>query len=145
MDAGRALGVKKQLSLLRLAGKKSPIDLRGTISMKLKLSGAVLAAAVLVSASLPTAARAEDLGFVLRNKTSATVTGLYVTHNRSKRWGENLIAKRDRLRPGEVGDVTISDGRRDCDYDIRVEFGDGDSTEDYDIDLCELGEYTVHE
>ena len=43
--------------------------------------------------------------------------------------------------------ITIADGRSVCEYDMRFEFEEGsdlDTTEDKQ-NLCELGEYTIHE
>ncbi|WP_421881419.1 hypothetical protein [Pacificispira sp.] len=42
--------------------------------------------------------------------------------------------------PGEVT-VTTADGRENCEYDIRTKFADGAFYEDYNLDLCEMGEY----
>ena len=37
--------------------------------------------------------------------------------------------------------MVIGDGQTICLYDIRTEFENGDTFEDYDLDLCEMGGY----
>ncbi len=48
----------------------------------------------------------------------------------------------DVLGSGESVNVTIADGRRACEYDLKIVFDDGDELEDT-TDLCDTGSYTV--
>ena len=105
----------------------------------LRLRAAGLASALLLLA--PAAAQAEDLEFLLTNLSDSSVVGFYVSPTDTDRWEENLIAG-GYLPSGNEIDVVIADGADTCMYDIRTEFEDGETTEDYDLDLCELGEYT---
>jgi hypothetical protein len=91
-----------------------------------------------------TAAYAQDLSFVLKNQTSSEVTALQISTVSSESWEENLIAGYV-LPAGNQVDVSIADGASVCEYDIKVTFGDGSTIDDRDINLCDLGEYTVHE
>lgn len=103
----------------------------------------VVAAALLVLA-LAAPAVAEDLEFVLVNDTSSDLVGFYVSPAHSGHWEENLL-EGAYLPPGNEISVLIGDGLSTCVYDIRGSFADGQSVEDYGLDLCDLGEYTFHE
>jgi hypothetical protein len=105
----------------------------------LRLMAAALTAAVVLFGV--GAAQAEDLEFVLINKSDSNVVGFYVSHTGTKDWEENLI-EGSYLPSGNELTVTIQDGRTACEYDVRTEFEDGSTSEDYDLNLCELGSYT---
>lgn len=87
-------------------------------------------------------ALAEDLSFTLTNSTDYDVVGFYVSPAGVDAWEDNLLDGHY-LAGGYEVDVLIADGRDVCTYDIRVEFEDGDSMDDYGIDICDLGGYTV--
>ncbi|WP_299951539.1 hypothetical protein [uncultured Ruegeria sp.] len=86
-------------------------------------------------------AAADDLEFILSNESSVSLTGFYVSSASTIAWEENLLSG-DRLAAGDDIDVTIADGLLTCSYDIRGVFSDGSTAEDYDVNLCDLGEYT---
>lgn len=91
-------------------------------------------------------AQAEDLVFKLKNNTSAVLTNFYTSPVGVNEWEDDVFG-RQVLNPGEDMEITIADGRDVCKYDMRFEFEEGsnlDTTEDMQ-DLCELGEYTIHE
>ncbi len=103
-----------------------------------------LAAALAALLAFAPLASADDLNFMLSNETSSELTGFYVSHSGTDQWEENLLDDAY-LAPGyEIG-VVIADGRSTCVYDISGEFADGSEVEDYELDLCELGEYTFYE
>jgi hypothetical protein len=87
-------------------------------------------------------ALAEDLQFNLVNKTGVAVTAFHLSHSGTDDWEENLI-EGGYLDSGYEIPVNVTDGRTTCEYDIRAEFKDGDVVEDYEVDLCELGTYTL--
>lgn len=104
-----------------------------------------LVTTVLLSAlSVAAPSQAEDLEFLLYNDTSADIVGFNVSPSDSDQWEENLIAG-GYLPPGNETDVFIEDGLTTCVYDIRGTFSDGETVEDYGLDLCDLGEYTFTE
>jgi hypothetical protein len=92
-------------------------------------------------ALMPTAAFADDLVFKLINKSDYVVTELYASPSNVKNWEEDILGT-DVLGSGETVNVTIADGRRACEYDLRIVFDDGDAIEDT-TDLCDTGTYTV--
>ncbi|MDP9591216.1 hypothetical protein GR158_00230 [Shinella sp. AETb1-6] len=92
------------------------------------------------------AASAEDLVFNLKNGTNSVLTRFHTSPVGVDKWEEDVFGQ-DVLNPGETIEITIADGRDVCEYDMRFEF-----SEDSDLDtttdtqnLCELGEYTIHE
>lgn len=88
-------------------------------------------------------AKAQDLEFYLINETNSPIIGFYVSHTGTSSWEENLMAGGYLDSGYEIG-ILIADGRSTCMYDIRTEFDDGDVFEDYDLDLCAMGEYTFY-
>ena len=91
--------------------------------------------------SVAGAALAEDLEFTLINGSDAAVTAFHVSHAGTSSWEENLI-EGGFLPVGNEIDILIADGRSTCVYDIRTEFADGQTFEDYGLDLCQMGSYT---
>ena len=109
-----------------------------------KLKYFSVAAAALVMLAGP--ASADDLVFQLKNGTKSVLTRFYTSPVGVDKWEEDVFGE-DVLNPGETIEITIADGRSVCEYDMRFEF-----TEDSDLDtttdtqnLCELGDYTIHE
>ena len=100
-----------------------------------------IALALALSVSVGGAALAEDLEFTLINSSDASVTAFHVSHAGTSSWEENLIAGGFLPVGNELG-IVIADGRTTCIYDLRAEFSDGQTLEDYGLDLCELGSYT---
>ncbi len=107
----------------------------------MKIATFALAAGILFAAS---PALAENLTFTLTNSSSSAVTGFYVSRTSTKSWEENLIDG-SVLPSGKEIDVEIADGRSVCEYDVKATFEDGTKLEDYNINLCELGAYTVED
>lgn len=89
------------------------------------------------------AACADDLTFQFRNDSSYSVIELYASPSNVGNWEEDILG-RDILELGETARVTIADGRRACEYDLRIVFDDGDVIEDT-TDLCDTASYTVHD
>jgi len=96
-------------------------------------------AAVLVAAP----AMADDLVFQLNNNSSFVVVELYASPSNVDEWEEDILG-RDVLGAGESARVTIRDGRRTCEYDLKIVFDDGDEVTDT-ADLCETESYTVND
>lgn len=107
--------------------------------MKMR-AAAVLTATVLMA----TSAVAEDLEFLIVNETSVDLVEFNVSPASSQSWEENLLSG-GYLASGYEVDVLIADGLSTCVYDIRGSFSDGETVEDFGLDLCELGEYPFSE
>ncbi|MEM6589278.1 MAG: hypothetical protein AAF641_12590 [Pseudomonadota bacterium] len=87
------------------------------------------------------AALADNLDFLIYNESSADLVEFNVSSSNAQSWDGNLM-RGGYLAPGYEIDVVIADGLETCIYDIRGVFDDGSTAEEYDIDVCELGEYT---
>ena len=89
---------------------------------------------------ITTPAAADDLEFLLINEASVDLVAFHVSPSASFSWEENLL-EGGYLAPGYEVDVLIADGLSTCMYDIRGNLADGSEAKDYNLDLCELGEY----
>ena len=86
-------------------------------------------------------AMAEDLEFLFENNSSFAIVELYASPSNVGEWEEDIL-DRDILDAGESARVSIRDGRRTCEYDLKIVFDDGDEITDT-TDLCETGSYRV--
>ncbi|MEX0308198.1 MAG: hypothetical protein AB3N12_12515 [Ruegeria sp.] len=102
------------------------------------------AAALTATVLMATSAAAEDLEFLIINETSYDLVEFNVSPASSGSWEGNLLAGGYLGADYEVG-VLIADGLTTCVYDIRGVFNDGESVEDYGLNLCDLGEYAFVE
>ncbi|MES0882804.1 hypothetical protein [Roseibium sp. SCP14] len=98
-------------------------------------------AALLATTLLIAPASAEDLQFTLINDTDTPIAGFFVSPASSDSWEDNLMDG-GYLDAGYETEVLIEDGLSTCAYDIRASFTDGETLEDYGLDLCDLGSYT---
>lgn len=80
---------------------------------------------------------AEDIIFLLKNKTSVDMTEFYASPSGVKNW-ENDILGEDVLPSGKSLEININDARTTCNYDFQAKFDDGDVVEKYNINICEL-------
>ena len=87
-------------------------------------------------------AQAEDLVFDLVNRSSYDVIEFYASPVNVHSWEEDILG-RDILESGYTVQITIADGRRSCEYDLRFVFDDGDVLERGGVDLCETHRYTL--
>ena len=101
-------------------------------------SSALCIAVLLASPSL-----AEDLIFTLTNTTSLDITGFYTSPTDVENWEEDVF-NGGALASGDSSEITIADGRSQCDYDLKVLFEDGDELTD-SANLCDMSEYVVSE
>ena len=86
-------------------------------------------------------AMADDLNFLFENASSFTIVELYASPSNVNQWEDDILGL-DILSAGESARVTIQDGRRACEYDLKIVFEDGDEITDT-TDLCETESYRV--
>ena len=103
---------------------------------------ALLAGAALASAFAVAPAYAEDLVFMLDNKSSTAIHEFYASPVDVKNWEEDILGQ-DILEAGNFARITIKDGRAVCNYDLKIVFSDGEEMEEQGINLCDTGSYTV--
>lgn len=82
-------------------------------------------------------ALAEEMRFTLNNATSQTLVEFYASPSNVDNWEEDILGS-DVVPAGESITVTIADGRSECAYDIKGVFDDGDSVEQFQVNLCNL-------
>lgn len=108
-----------------------------------KFNVALVATAVALCMSTPVLA--EDLVFTLTNGTHSVLNNFYTSPVGVNAWEDDVFGDQV-FEPGDSMEITIADGRSVCDYDMRFEFqGDELDTTTDTQNLCELGEYTIHE
>jgi hypothetical protein len=72
------------------------------------------------------------------------MTEFYTSPTGLNNWDSDFL-RIGLLKPDQSRNVTILDGRKVCTYDVKAVFDDGDTLEDYKINICELGRYTLTE
>ncbi len=112
----------------------------------------VLAAAIALStislfASAP--AQAGSVSFTLVNKTSRTLEAFYASPPSTDDWEEDILGV-DVLNPGESVEITIDDGREDCQYDFKGVLGAGSGVGrgaliQSNVSVCDGDSYTYTE
>jgi hypothetical protein len=89
-----------------------------------------------------TTAAAEDLVFTLNNHSTFSVIEFHASPNDVANWEDDILGQ-DILAAGDSVEVTIADGRGQCEYDLRFKFEDGDVIERPGVNLCDTGSYTL--
>lgn len=102
-----------------------------------------MAALVLVGTALPVVA--EDIYFTLINESRRSLHYFYATPANSNDWGPDLLRGGHTLRAGYNGTVTIADGSTECYYDFLFVMNDDSQTQVDDINICDLGSYTIYD
>lgn len=108
--------------------------------MNTKLLGTI-AALALVAGALPAAA--QDIEFTLINDSSHTLHYFYAAPSNTSDWGDDLLGDTGILESGYQATTYIYDGSDQCLYDFRFETAEGGMLEEYEIDICTLGSYTL--
>lgn len=93
-------------------------------------------------AAISAPASAEDLVFRFNNNSSYVVMEFYASPYDVAEWEDDILGD-DVLGSGESIDITIADGREQCEYDFRIVVEDDIVVERSAIDLCETGSYTL--
>jgi hypothetical protein len=101
------------------------------------------AALVLLGGALP--AVAEDIYFTLYNESSRSLHYFYASPSVSSNWGPDLLRGGHTLSAGYNGTVTIADGSTECYYDFKFIMADSSETVVEEINICELGSYTIYD
>lgn len=108
--------------------------------MSITTKGAFVALALLASA-MPAAA--QNIEFTLINDSSQAVHYFYAAPSNTTEWGEDLLGETGTLEAGHQATTFIYDGSDQCLYDFRFETAEGGTLEAFEIDICQLGSYTL--
>jgi hypothetical protein len=104
---------------------------------------ASLAAVALAVSSV--AVQAQNLEFELTNASSLSLHYFYVSPSTEEEWGDDLLGPTGTLDSGYAGTVSIADGSDQCVYDFMFVMEDGTEMVEPQIDICELGSYTLND
>lgn len=104
-----------------------------------KIAGTIAALALL---AVPGIAQAEDLTFTLTNSSSYAVKAFFTSPVDVDQWEEDVFGD-GYLPSGNQVPITIADGRSQCVYDMKFVLEDDSEMIEKNIDLCQLGEYTL--
>ncbi|MBN8938893.1 MAG: hypothetical protein J0H01_05350 [Rhizobiales bacterium] len=80
--------------------------------------------------------------FALINQTGYTIDEIYVSPASANSWGEDLAGD-DSLEHGQQFNVSFRPGTQACNWDIRVVYDDGDSSEFRGVNLCSVSKVTL--
>lgn len=107
---------------------------------------ALVIPSVLANTSKVLAEDAEDIVFILENKTRVNMTEFYASPSGVKNWETNILND-DVLLSGKNTEININDERTTCNYDFQAKFADGDVEEKYNINICKLagGSYEFYD
>ena len=75
--------------------------------------------------------------FSVVNATGHIVMTLNVSPTSESEWGPDILGS-DVLQPGQTGQVVFDRAESQCNYDLRVTYNDGDTSEMRNINLCEV-------
>ncbi|MBD2099700.1 hypothetical protein [Leptolyngbya sp. FACHB-261] len=89
-------------------------------------------------------ALADRRDFTVQNNSGSDIQYLYVSSSSENEWGEDILGQ-DVLPSGESTEVNFTDESNACRYDIKAVFEDGQSVEDYQVDLCGTASYTFYD
>ncbi len=97
----------------------------------------LVSACGLISAVLTLGSAAQPAGreILILNRGGEAIFSVSVGHEQSKTWSADVLPFNDVIDVGEGKDVNIPVGK-DCVYDLRAKYGDGDAVEVRNVDLC---------
>ena len=90
----------------------------------------------------PTVILAGDQDFVLINRTGYDIDEVYVALPNQKDWGEDIMES-DTLDNGQKVTIQFSHKEKECNWDMRIVFSDGEEAIWEDFDLCTVSETTL--
>jgi hypothetical protein len=103
------------------------------------------ALAVPMAAIITDAAIAGKDNFIVRNDSRVPITQLYVSASSRPTW-DNDILEGDWLEYGEQTRIVFGDpSPNNCLYDILAVFSDGQTVEDYQVNVCSNTGYTFYD
>lgn len=102
------------------------------MQLKSTIAGAALASVLWVAPAF-----AADLVFTLDNQSTSAINEFYVSGVDQNDWGKDILGQ-DVLSGGSQATITIYDAGDVCQFDLRLVYEDGSTTDERGIDVCEL-------
>ncbi len=103
---------------------------------KLALAGLVLAASTLAAAAV-------DRHVQIHNDTGYTIYRFYSTNSGADRWGSDVMGS-SVLPSGSAMNLNFDNTKGYCEFDFRIEFENGETHDEYRINVCEIGDFTFY-
>lgn len=100
------------------------------------------AAAIALTIGLTGSAHAGKQDFTLVNRTGYTVEHVYVSAASANSWEEDVLGE-DTLPTGDLVNIGFEKGQRGCQYDLKVVYDDGDTSEWRGINLCSIAKIAI--
>lgn len=76
------------------------------------------------------------------NQTGRTIYRFYGSNVGTSSWEEDILGT-DVLGAGQSVVIDFNDGTGYCNFDFKIEFADGNSYVDENINVCTVGTYTL--
>lgn len=102
----------------------------------------ILACVVALTASVGLSAQGSKLDFTLLNKTTLTVTHIYVSPTEDEEWGDDIMGE-DVVENGQSVDIVFSPKARNCMWDLKIVDEDEDEVTWTNLDLCKASHVTL--
>ncbi|MGG5810460.1 hypothetical protein [Falsiroseomonas sp. CW058] len=105
----------------------------------------LLAALAALPLALGTAGSVQAQGqqdFTLVNRTGYQINEIYVGPSSSPNWGRDLLGA-NVLPNGRTFDIRFPGGSRECLWDIKVVYDDGDQSQFMRANLCSISRITL--
>lgn len=90
------------------------------------------------------AAQAQNRHVLVINETSLTLTRFFASNIAQPGWQEDMLGL-GVLGPGRYVDANIDDGSGYCHFDLKAVFSDGEEVIRYNVDVCSITSWTIHE
>ncbi|MBW7921334.1 MAG: hypothetical protein H3C51_04455 [Rubellimicrobium sp.] len=110
----------------------------------MRLQSLACAASIAVASFLATTASADnfDRHVIVTNNTGRVIWAIHGSRSDTNSWEEDILG--DNVLPdGDSANINFDDGTGACQFDVKVVFPEGDSIEEYNIDVCSVGTLTV--
>lgn len=88
-------------------------------------------------------AGAVDRNVNIHNNTGYTIYRFYSTNSGASKWGNDVMGS-STLPDGTYMHLNFDNRYNYCQFDFRIEFEDGSSHEERNIDVCTVGDFTFN-
>lgn len=102
-----------------------------------------LSALGLLAGLAPVAAFAGNQDFKLINKTGYQIDEVYVSRVSSRNWGTDVMGT-DSLEADQSVNITFNAPGNVCQWDLKVKYNDGDTSEWTNLNLCNITNITLY-
>lgn len=88
-------------------------------------------------------ALAHPLDFKIHNRTSQTISRLYISDSRTRKWQGDILGGQS-VSPGDYASIYFFGPEDWCMYNLKVIFAGGEGQEEYqEVDLCQTSDFYV--